>query len=139
MQINFSQTMVVIILWAILYKQKIVCIGVASSIAEWLTLREKSPYSELFWSVFSRIWTEYGEILRLPPYLVRMQENMYIYMKLIKLKRTHIYIYNTLYMCCAYNYTLYVLSEDGDRQQLLRAELNLVKFPTSTTLVVTVP
>ena len=42
-------------------------------------------------------------------------------------------------MCCAYNYTLYVLSEDGDRQQLLRAELNLVKFPTSTTLVVTVP
>ena len=27
-----------------------------------LTLREKFPYSELFWSAFSRIWTEYGEI-----------------------------------------------------------------------------
>ena len=29
------------------------------------TLREKCPYSELFWSVFSRIRTEYGEILRM--------------------------------------------------------------------------
>ena len=26
------------------------------------TLREKYLYSELFWSAFSRIWTEYGEI-----------------------------------------------------------------------------
>ena len=28
-----------------------------------------------FWSVFSRIWTEYGEILRISPYSVRMREN----------------------------------------------------------------
>ena len=28
------------------------------------SLRKKCPYSELFWSVFSRIRTEYGEILR---------------------------------------------------------------------------
>ena len=28
-----------------------------------------------FWSVFSCIWTEYEEILRISPYLVRMQEN----------------------------------------------------------------
>ena len=28
-----------------------------------------------FWSVFSRIQTEYGEGLRIPPYLVQMQEN----------------------------------------------------------------
>ena len=28
-----------------------------------------------FWSVFSRIRTEYGEILRISPYSVRMQEN----------------------------------------------------------------
>ena len=27
-----------------------------------VTLRKKCPYSELFWSVFSRIRTEYGEI-----------------------------------------------------------------------------
>ena len=29
----------------------------------WVSLREKCPYSELFRSVFSRIWTEYGEML----------------------------------------------------------------------------
>ena len=28
-----------------------------------------------FWSVFSRIWTEYGEILHIAQYSVRMQEN----------------------------------------------------------------
>ena len=52
------------------------------------TLREKCPYSEFFWSLFSSIWTEYGdtgphfpafglnmEILRISPYLVRMREN----------------------------------------------------------------
>ena len=38
-----------------------------------ITLREKCPYSELFWSLFARIWTEYGEILRISPYLVQMQ------------------------------------------------------------------
>ena len=27
-----------------------------------LRLREKCPYSELFWSAFSRVRTEYGEI-----------------------------------------------------------------------------
>ena len=27
-----------------------------------VTLHKYCPYSELFWSVFSRIWTEYGEI-----------------------------------------------------------------------------
>ena len=27
------------------------------------TLRKKCPYSELLWSVFSRIWTEYGKII----------------------------------------------------------------------------
>ena len=40
-----------------------------------ITLREKCPCSELFWSAFSRIWTEYREILRISPYLVRMREN----------------------------------------------------------------
>ena len=32
-----------------------------------LALREKCPYSELFWSAFFRIRTEYGEILRIKP------------------------------------------------------------------------
>ena len=35
----------------------------------------KSPYSELFWSVFSCIWTEYGEIRSISSYSVRMREN----------------------------------------------------------------
>ena len=39
------------------------------------SLRDKCPYSGLFWSVFSRIRTEYGEILRISPYSVRMREN----------------------------------------------------------------
>ena len=39
------------------------------------TLRENFPYSELFWAVFSRIRTEYGEMLRISLYSVRMLEN----------------------------------------------------------------
>ena len=38
-------------------------------------LRDKCPYSEFFWSLFSRIRTDYGEILRIFPYSVRMREN----------------------------------------------------------------
>ena len=32
-------------------------------VVKWPSLREKGPYPELFWSIFSRIWTESGEIL----------------------------------------------------------------------------
>ena len=39
------------------------------------TLPEKYPYSELFWSAFSRIRTEYGELQSISPYSVRMREN----------------------------------------------------------------
>ena len=39
------------------------------------TLRKKCPYSELFWSAFSRIRSEYGEILGISPYSVRVREN----------------------------------------------------------------
>ena len=38
-------------------------------------LCEKWPYSELFWSAFSHIRTEYGEIRRNSPYSVQMREN----------------------------------------------------------------
>ena len=38
-------------------------------------LRKKCPYLELFWSAFSCIRTEYGKILRISPYSVRMREN----------------------------------------------------------------
>ena len=36
---------------------------------------EKCPYSEFFWSVFSSIRTEYREVLCISPYSVRMLEN----------------------------------------------------------------
>ena len=38
-------------------------------------LRKKGPYSELFWSAFSRIRTEYGEIRSISPYSIRMWKN----------------------------------------------------------------
>ena len=40
-----------------------------------LSLRKKCPYSEFFWSVFSRIRTEYRDLHNKSPYLVRMREN----------------------------------------------------------------
>ena len=40
------------------------------------SLCEKCPYLGFFWSVFSRIWTEYKKILSISPYSVRMRENM---------------------------------------------------------------
>ena len=39
------------------------------------TLRKKCPYSEFFWSIFSRIRTEYREILGISLYSVQMREN----------------------------------------------------------------
>ena len=38
-------------------------------------LRKKCPYTELFWSSFSRIWTDYGVIRSISLYSVRMREN----------------------------------------------------------------
>ena len=37
--------------------------------------REKCPYSEFFWSVFSRNQAEYEEIQSISTYSVRMREN----------------------------------------------------------------
>ena len=38
-------------------------------------LRENGPFLEFFWSVFSRIRTEYGEIRSIAQYSVRIQKN----------------------------------------------------------------
>ena len=48
----------------------------AENEARRLALSEKCPYSELLWSAFSRIWTAYGEILRISSYSVRVRESM---------------------------------------------------------------
>ena len=39
------------------------------------TLHKNCPYLELFWSVFSCIQIEYGEIWSISPYSVRKREN----------------------------------------------------------------
>ena len=44
-------------------------------IISYVLLADKCPYSELFWSVFSRTRTEYGEIPSISPYSAQMWEN----------------------------------------------------------------
>ena len=39
-------------------------------------LRKKCPYSEFFWSAFSRIRTEYGDLLHKSPYSIQMPKSM---------------------------------------------------------------
>ena len=39
-------------------------------------LCENCPYSELYWSEFSRFRTEYEEVRSISPYLVQMQEKV---------------------------------------------------------------
>ena len=39
------------------------------------SLREKFPYSELFWSAFSLVRTEYGEVQSISPYSFWMRKN----------------------------------------------------------------
>ena len=41
---------------------------------KYIPLHEKCPYWELFWSRFSRLRTEYGEIRSISPYSVQMRE-----------------------------------------------------------------
>ena len=36
---------------------------------------EKCPYSKISWSVFYRIWNEYGHLFRESQYSVRVPEN----------------------------------------------------------------
>ena len=38
-----------------------------------MVMRKKCPYSELFWSAFSRIWTRYGVSLRIQSECGKMQ------------------------------------------------------------------
>ena len=56
------------------YVCKVVCVAHGHKY-QTIPLREKCPYSEFSWSVLSRIWNEYGEILRISPYSVQMWKN----------------------------------------------------------------
>ena len=53
-------------------------VGILTLVRKWAVsfiLREKSSYLEIFWSVFSGIWTEYGELFCKSPDSVRIREN----------------------------------------------------------------
>ena len=43
------------------------------------SLRKKCPYSELFWSASSRIWTEYGDIRSIAKIRTRITPNTDIF------------------------------------------------------------
>ena len=59
----------------VFYRNVLMCSMLVFDIPSMNTRREKCPYSELYWSIFSRIRTKYREILSIFPYLVRMREN----------------------------------------------------------------
>ena len=40
-----------------------------------IPLRKRCPYSEFFLTMFSGIWTEYGDLVRRSLYSVQMKEN----------------------------------------------------------------
>ena len=65
------------VFWYNLYSSRLIFGGKLRSLSRliYYTLCEKCLYLELFWSIFFRIRTEYGEMLRISPYLVRMHEN----------------------------------------------------------------
>ena len=96
-------------------------------------LREKCPYSELFWSVYFRIWTEYGQIrsisagkyecgkirTRITPNMdtfhavqdklvaIESQHNKLTHKKLIAnspLNIVHIFIYKKTIFCISLNF-----------------------------------
>ena len=60
--------------WGIIHLLRIQILP-KTKISDRLTLRKKCPYLELFWSAFSLIRTEYGEMLSISPYSVSMWEN----------------------------------------------------------------
>ena len=58
------------LIWSIILRKHF-----SKDICKKFSKREKCPYLEFFWSVLSRIWEEYREMLRISPYSVRMPKN----------------------------------------------------------------
>ena len=65
---------VILVYFFVIWKQNI-----KKKLGGWMSLsvilHKKFWYSELFWSAFSHIRTEYGEILHISLYSVQMREN----------------------------------------------------------------
>ena len=67
-------------IWSYLVKKSLMenfifCAVVGLFLKIFLKLHEKCPNTEFFWSVFSRIWTEYGHLLCKSLYSPYMREN----------------------------------------------------------------
>ena len=77
-------------IWGIFLKQNIVFEGDKSNTGvdkqkpvqewekyhnEWNALPKKCPYSEFFWSAFSRIWIDYRDLQSKSPCSVQIREN----------------------------------------------------------------
>ena len=75
MLLTFASTRLVSPSTAIMFTKSTWSISNSYFLMSSLALGKKCPHSELFWSVFSRIRTEYGEILRISPYSVQMRQN----------------------------------------------------------------
>ena len=71
MSINTFQT-IILNIW---YDKHIVISLVLCCLLQTICTAWKCTYSELFWSAFYPIWTEYGEIICICPYSVGMREN----------------------------------------------------------------
>ena len=70
-------------------------------------LRQKSPYSELFSSVFSRIQTEDGEILYIAPYSVQMGK---LRSRITRNTDTfYTYLYRDVYYVYVYNISMVLI------------------------------
>ena len=69
-------------------------------------LRKKCPYSELFSLVFSRIWTEYGEMRSVSSYFIYL---FFYHCIFFVLRKYFINIYITYYLCATHS-TVAVIS-----------------------------
>ena len=88
-----------------------------------------TAYLEFFWTVFSSIWTEYGEIPRISPYSVRRRENM-------GQKNSEYGHFFFLCFCLCYGWNLaHVTSKNGEFE-MRNQVLNNQKFSSANYFLV---
>ena len=78
-----------------------------------------------FWSVFSRIWTEYGDLFRKSSYSAQIRE-------IIDQKKLRIW---TFFSQCYILDTKYVVPEEGERRKTIKQipEINNMEYVKSNT------
>ena len=107
--LHFTQQKNIVIMHAICCTEKIYIREefIAFLLLERTTaLRKKCPYSELFSSVFSRIWNEYGEMRSVSSYFIYL---FFYHCIFFVLRKYFINIYITYYLCATHS-TVAVIS-----------------------------